>query len=70
MVMKSNACRSNGSYLCSSHARTPGLAHNCKSSSTNGLGYTSMSLPGDIGPWMGTGIIMNFHFMHNQQGRL
>ena len=70
MVTKSNARRSNSSPLCSSQTRTPGLAHNCKSSSTNGLRYTSMSLPGCFGPWMSTGIIMNFRFMHNQGGRL
>jgi hypothetical protein len=29
-----------------------------------------MSLPGCFGPWMSTGIIMNFRFMHNQGGRL
>jgi hypothetical protein len=70
MVIKSNARRSNGSCLCSSLARTPGLAYNCKSSSTNGLRYTSMSLPGCFGPWMSTDIIINFRFMHNQGGRL
>ena len=48
MVTKSNARRSNGSRLCSSHTRTPGLAQNCKSFSTNGLRYTSMSLLGCI----------------------
>ena len=56
--------------MCSSHARTPVPFHSCKSSSTNGLRYTSMSLPGFLGPWMSTGIIMNFRFMHNQGGRL
>jgi hypothetical protein len=70
MVTKSNARRSNGSFLCSSHARTPGLAHNYKSSSTNGLRYTSMSLSGCFGPWMSTDIIINFCFMHNQWERL
>jgi hypothetical protein len=70
MVMKSNARRSNGSCLCSYHAHVPGLAHNYKSSSTNGLRYTSMSLLACFGPWMSTGIIINFRFMHNQGGRL
>ena len=56
--------------MCSSHARTPVPFHSCKSSSTNGLRYTSMSLLGCLGPWMSTGIIMNFRFMHNQGGRL
>src|SRR4051812_47110418 len=70
IVTKSNARRLNSSYLCSSHTRIPGPCHNCKSSSTNGLWYTSMSLPGCFGPWINTGIIMNFRFMHNQGGRL
>src|SRR3954468_9634557 len=70
MVTKSNARRSNSSCLSSSHTCTPGLAHSSKSSSTNGLRYTSMSLPGCLGPWMSTGIMMNFRFMHNQGGRL
>src|SRR3954470_754860 len=70
MVMKSNARMSNSSCLSSSHTCTPGLAHNSKSLSTNGLRYTSMSLPGCLGPWMSTGIMMNFRFMHNQGGRL
>src|SRR3954447_23812022 len=70
MVTESSARRSNSSYLCSSHTRTPGLAHNCKSSSINGLRYTSMSLSGCLGPWMSTVIIMNFRFMHFQGGRL
>src|SRR4051812_47228413 len=52
MVTNSNAHMSNSSCLCSSHTRTPGLAHNSKSSSTNGLRYTSMSLLGCLGPWM------------------
>src|SRR5664279_275590 len=70
MVTNNNARRSNSSCLCSSHTRTPFSCHNCKSSSTNGLSYTSMSLPGCFGAWMSTGIIMNFRFMHNQGGRL
>src|SRR6187399_2396927 len=70
MVTNSNAFRSNSSCLCSCHARTPFPFHSCKSSSTNGLRYTSMSLPGCLGPWMRTGIIMNFRFMHIQGGRL
>jgi hypothetical protein len=61
---------SNSCCLRLSHSHTPGLAQNCKSSSTNGLSYTSMSLPGCFGPWMSTEIIMNFRFMHNQGGRL
>src|SRR3954469_20099743 len=70
MVTNSNACRSNSSCSFSSHTHTPLPFHSCKSSSTNGLRYTSMSLPGCLGPWMSTGIIMNFCFMHNQGGRL
>src|SRR3954467_6657246 len=70
MVTNNNARRSNSSYLFSSHTRTLGLAHNSKSSSTNGLRYTTMLLPGCLGPWISTGIIMNFRFMHFQGGRL
>src|SRR4051812_39055289 len=70
MVTNGNACRSNSCCLCSSHTCTPFPFHSCKSSSTNGLRYTSMSLPGFLGPWMRTGIIMNFRFMHFQGGRL
>src|SRR4051812_14845467 len=70
MVTNNKACRSNSSGLCSSHTRTPFPLHNCKSCSTNGLRYTSMSLPGFLGPWIRTGIIMNFCFMHFQGGRL
>ena len=62
MVTNNNARRSNSLCSCSSHTRTPGLCHSCQSSSTSGLSYTSMSLPGCLGPWMGTGIIMNFRF--------
>src|SRR5215218_6588251 len=68
MVTNNNARRSNSCSVCSSHTRTPGSAHNSKSSSTNDLRYTSMSLPGCFGPWISTGIIMNFRFMHNQGG--
>src|SRR4051812_17205046 len=70
MVTKSKACRSNSSFLCSSHTRTSFAFQNYKRSSTNGLRYTSMSLPGYLGPWMRTDIIMNFYFMHFQGGRL
>src|ERR1041385_33650 len=49
MVTNSNARRSNSSCLFSSHTRTPFPFHSCKSSSTNGLRYTSMSLPGCLG---------------------
>jgi hypothetical protein len=70
MVTKSNARRLNDFCLCSSRTRTPFLSHNCKSYSTNGLRYTSMSFPSCFGPWMRTCIIMNFRFMHNQGGRL
>src|SRR5215216_5550929 len=70
IVMNNNARRLNSSCLFSFHTRTPCPCHNCKSSSTNGLRYTSMSLSGCFGPLMSTGIIMNFRFMHNQGGRL
>src|SRR3989337_3163731 len=52
MVTNNNARRSNSCCLCSSHTRTPFLFYSSKSSSTNGLRYTSMSLPGCLGPWM------------------
>jgi hypothetical protein len=65
MVTNINAHRSNSCCLCLSHTRTPGLAHSYKSLSTNSLRYTSMLLSGCFGPWMSTGIIMNFRFMHN-----
>ena len=51
MVTNSNAFRSNSSGFCSSHGHTHFPFHNCNSS-TNGLRYTSMSLPGCLGPWM------------------
>ena len=70
MVTNNNSYRSNSSCLCPSHACTPFPFHNCRSSSTNGLRYTSISLMGCLGPWMSTRIIMNFRFMHNQGGRL
>ena len=46
MVTNSNACSPNSSCLYSSQTRTPSSNHNCKSLSTDGLRYTSMSLPG------------------------
>ena len=70
IVTNNNARRSKWSCLCSSHTRTPGLFHKSRSSSTSGLRYTSMSLPGCFGLWMSTGIIINLCFMHNQGGRL
>jgi hypothetical protein len=70
IVTNSNTRRSNSSCFCSSYTHIPGLFHNCKSSSTCGLRYTSMSLSGCLGPWISTDIIMNIRFMHNQGGRL
>ena len=70
MVTNSNPRRSNSSCLFSSYTCTPSSAHNSKSSSTSGLRYTSMLLPGCDGPGISTGIIMNLRFMHNQGGRL
>src|SRR3954467_16002628 len=70
MVTNNNARRLNSFCSCSSHTGTPSSRHNSKSSSTNGLRYTSMSLPGCFGPWISTSIIKNFRFMHNQAGRL
>ena len=56
MVTNSNACRWNSYCLCSSHTHTLFPFHSCKSSSTNGLRYTSMSLSGCLEPWMSTNI--------------
>src|SRR6185312_9701742 len=70
MVTKSNARRSKFSCLYSSQTRTPSSFHSSKSSSTNGLRYTSISLPDCFGPWISTGVIMYFRFMHSQEGRL
>jgi hypothetical protein len=67
IVMNNNARRSKCSYLYSSHTHTPMVLHNYRSSSTNGLRYISMSFPGCFGPWMSTGIIMNFRFMHSHR---
>ena len=50
--------------------RTPSFFQNNKSSSTNSLRYTSMSLPGCFVPWISTCIIMYFCFRHSQEGRL
>ena len=49
---------------------TPSSFHSSKSSSTNGLWYTSISLPGCFGPWISINIIMYFRFLHSQEGRL
>ena len=70
IVTNNNARRSKCSSLYSSHTRMPVLLQKSRSSSTNGLRYTSMSFPGYVGPWMSTGIIMNFYFMHSHGGRL
>ena len=70
IVMNNNARRSKCSCLYSSHTHTPVLLHKSRSSSTNSLRYTSISLLGCFGLWMSTGIIMNFRFMHNHGGRL
>ena len=70
IVTNSNACRLKFYCLYSSHIRTPSLPQSNKSSSTNGLRYTSMSFPGCFGPGISTGIMMNFHFMQNHGGRL
>jgi hypothetical protein len=50
IVTNNNARRSKCSCLCSSHTRTPVLFHKSRSSSTSGLRYTSMSLPGCFEP--------------------
>ena len=67
---ENNARRSKFSCLYSSHTRTPSGFHNNKSSSTDGLRYTSISLPGCLGPWISSGINIYFLFMHSQEGRL
>ena len=66
MVTKNNAQRSKFSCLYLSHTGTPSLFHNNKSSSTNSLRYTSISLPGCFGPWISTGINIYFCFMQSQ----
>ena len=70
MVMNNNARRLKSSYLYSSHIRTPYSCHSNKSSSTNGLKYTSMSFSGCFGPGISIGIMMNFRFMHSHGGRM
>ena len=70
MITKSNARRSKFSCLYSSHTRTPAGIHNNKSSSTNGLSYTSIALPGCLGPWISASINIYFLFMHSQEERL
>ena len=69
MVMNNNVRRLKSSCLYSSHIHTHSR-HSNKSSSTNGLKYTSMSFLGCFGPGISTGIMMNFHFMHSHGGRL
>jgi hypothetical protein len=69
IVTNNNAHRSKCFYLYSSHTRTHVLLHKSRSSSTKGLRYTSMMFPGCFGPCMSSGIIMNFHFMHNHGRR-
>ena len=70
MVTNNIARRSRSSCLYSSHICTPSSHHSNKSSSTNGLRYTSMSFSGYFGPWISIGIMMNFCFMHSHGGRL
>jgi hypothetical protein len=70
IIMNNNARRSKCSCLYSSHTCTPVLFHKSRSSSTNGLKYTSMSLPSCFGIWISTDIIINFRFTHNHGGRL
>ena len=69
IVTNSNARRLKFSCLYSSHIRTPSSPQRNKSSSTNGLRYTSMSFPGCFGPGISTGIMMNFCFMQSHGGR-
>jgi hypothetical protein len=70
MVTNNKARRLKFSYQYSSHIHTPSSYHSNNSSSTNGLRYTTMSLPGCFGPGISTGIMMNFHFMQSHGGRL
>ena len=53
-----------------SHIRTPSSPQSNKSSSINGLRYTSMSFLCCVGPGISTGIMMNFRFMQSLGGRL
>ena len=68
IVTNNNARRLKFSCLYSSHIRTPSLPQSNKSSSTNGLSYTSFL--GCFGPGISTGIMMNFCFMQSHGGRL
>ena len=70
IVKNNNARRLKFSCLYSSHIRTPSSPQSNKSSSTNGLRYTSMSFPDYFGPWISTGIMMNFRFKQSHGGRL
>jgi hypothetical protein len=70
MVTNNKARRLKFSYRYSSHIRIPSLCHSNNNSLTNGLRYTSMSLPGCFGPGISTGIMMNFRFMQSHGGRL
>jgi len=70
MVTNNNARRLKFSCRYSSHIRTPSSRQSNDSSSTNGLRYTSISLPGCFGPEISTGIMMNFHFKQSHGGRL
>jgi hypothetical protein len=70
MVTNNNARRLKFSYRYSSHIHTPSSCHNNNSSSTNGLRHTSISFRGCFGPWISTGIMMNFRFMQSHGGRL
>src|SRR6185436_13537533 len=58
IVTNSNARRLKFSCLYSSHIRTPSSPQSNKSSSTNGLRYTSMSFPGCFGPGISTGTMV------------
>ncbi|PUZ56674.1 hypothetical protein GQ55_5G346500 [Panicum hallii var. hallii] len=70
MVTKSNARRLKCSSVCTSHTRTPSSFHSKIRSSTSGFRYTSISLPGCFGLGISIGLIMNFRFIHSQEGRL
>ena len=69
MVHNRTARSVNSSLRCPSKAWTP-VSHYNFNSSINGAKYTSMSLPGCLGPEISRDNIMNLRFMHNQGGRL
>ena len=59
-----NTSFEDASYACTS------TSHNSLSSSTNSSNYTSIAIPGEVGPGITNDRIIDDHFMHSQGGRL